>query len=307
MPLPTVGFRSLALNRQVVTLGSYITLAAAGLVAGTYQAGAEVLPLGDQVIAECTGCHWLIDPSDPNYFTDGYNLGLTFLNSVWYTSSADLSADSDAITRFFQVEKKALAIVKTMQPDAVAQAVQASGVPGWQAMTLGEVEAAVTGLGVEPNNAWQDAVDFNHISLGAVPQQLWAQTLQAIALQGQGVNVSDPAYSYANVINTSVMHSVFGFNTTKYVSINSSGSYSSTHLTARAGTFTLMLKNDSEVAHGVKLVQKGHGVVGSAAPVTTGNYAQLTLNLPVGTYYYEETNSNSAVSGLKGTLVVYKG
>ena len=290
---------------QLVSLGSYTALAAAGVCAGTYQAVAEVLPLGSGLIAQCPGTHWLIDPSDPNYFKDGYDLGLNFINSGWYTTTADLASDKDAITRFFQVEKKAYTMVEHMQPDAVATAVQNSGIAGWQSMKLGDIEASLTGLGVLPNNSWQNAIAFNHITLGPVPQQLWADTLIAVNQQGAGLDITNPSYSYANIVDTSVVHSVFGFNTTKYISINPKGKYSSLHLTARHGSVTLIVKNGSTVAHGLEVTQKGHhGFVGKAAPVGTGATASLTLTLPPATYYFLDTNSSGSPTGVKGTLII---
>ncbi len=71
-------------------------------------------------------------------------------------------------------------------------------------------------------------------------------------------------------------------------------------LTAKAGEITIKLTNDSAVPHDVAV----DGAPGVSDQVTDGGSAELTVNLPAGTYQYYCTVPGHRQAGMVGTLTV---
>jgi hypothetical protein len=189
---------------NVVTIASS-PVVQAGVEAGTYAAAAEVPPIGDGMIAATSRkLHWIIDPTSSSFVAKGYNLGYEYINDSYYTNRHDLTTDKAAITKFFEVETKAIPVIEKMSPKAVATAVRKSGVAAWNAESLAEVEASLTGFGVAPKP--ENAILYNNISLGPIKSSLWSKERQAIQGQNSGVNAYDGFYSYSNAINNTLIN-----------------------------------------------------------------------------------------------------
>ena len=73
-----------------------------------------------------------------------------------------------------------------------------------------------------------------------------------------------------------------------------------TELTAKPGKITIKLTNDSAVPHDVAV----DGASGVSEQVQDGGSAELTVNLPAGTYEYYCTVPGHRQAGMVGTLTV---
>lgn len=79
--------------------------------------------------------------------------------------------------------------------------------------------------------------------------------------------------------------------------------FTQTTLTARAGTITFVLKNDSAVPHNLAI--GGNGVnVGPSATVSGGTTADLTATLKPGVYDFYCAIPGHKEAGMRGTLTV---
>lgn len=76
--------------------------------------------------------------------------------------------------------------------------------------------------------------------------------------------------------------------------------YVETKLTAKPGKITIKLTNDSPVPHDVAI----DGAPGVSDQVQDGASAELTVNLPAGTYQYYCTVPGHRQAGMVGTLTV---
>jgi uncharacterized cupredoxin-like copper-binding protein len=76
--------------------------------------------------------------------------------------------------------------------------------------------------------------------------------------------------------------------------------YVQTELTAKPGKITITLTNDSAVPHDVAI----DGADGVSDEVQDGGSAELTVNLPAGTYQYYCTVPGHRQAGMVGTLTV---
>jgi plastocyanin len=91
--------------------------------------------------------------------------------------------------------------------------------------------------------------------------------------------------------------------TTLHISALASGlKYSTTHLTAKPGPVTIVMKNDSALAHNVAI--KGPGIFKKGKVVAKGGVSTVTATLKKGTYQFLCTVDAHAQAGMKGTLTV---
>jgi plastocyanin len=91
--------------------------------------------------------------------------------------------------------------------------------------------------------------------------------------------------------------------TTLHISALASGlRYSTAHLTAKAGAVTIVMKNNSPIAHDVAI--KGHGLYKKGKTVKKGGVSTVTATLKKGTYEFLCTVDAHAQAGMKGTLTV---
>lgn len=82
--------------------------------------------------------------------------------------------------------------------------------------------------------------------------------------------------------------------------------YSTTSLTAKAGTVNIDFTNDSPLPHNVT-VATSQGKVLGASPTFRGGTFVLTLNLQPGTYTFYCSVPGHRDAGMQGTLVVIRG
>jgi uncharacterized cupredoxin-like copper-binding protein len=94
-----------------------------------------------------------------------------------------------------------------------------------------------------------------------------------------------------------------GRGTTLHLTADPGGAlrFNTTHLTAKAGKVTLILKNPSSsgMPHGIAV--QGHG---SSAAVGAGKTATLTTTHKKGSYTFDCPVPGHAAAGMKGTLTV---
>ena len=76
--------------------------------------------------------------------------------------------------------------------------------------------------------------------------------------------------------------------------------FQETKLTAKAGEITLKLTNDSPVPHNIAV----DGADGQSDTIQDGQTAELTVNLPAGTYQYYCAVPGHRQAGMVGTLTV---
>jgi plastocyanin len=91
--------------------------------------------------------------------------------------------------------------------------------------------------------------------------------------------------------------------TTLHISALATGlKYSTTHLTAKAGTVTIVMKNLSSVQHDVAI--KVGSVTKKGKTVGKGGVSTVTATLKKGMYEFLCTVDAHAQAGMKGTLTV---
>lgn len=91
--------------------------------------------------------------------------------------------------------------------------------------------------------------------------------------------------------------------TTLRISAKAAGlAFSTTHLTARHGVVTIMMKNLSPIPHDVSI--KGNGVNKKGKLVGKGATSIVTATLKKGTYTFLCTVPGHAAAGMKGKLVI---
>jgi plastocyanin len=91
--------------------------------------------------------------------------------------------------------------------------------------------------------------------------------------------------------------------TTLRISALASGlKYSTTHLAAKPGPVTIVMKNNSPLAHDVAI--KGKGIFKKGKTVGKGGVSTVTATLKKGTYEFLCTVDAHAQAGMKGTLTV---
>jgi plastocyanin len=91
--------------------------------------------------------------------------------------------------------------------------------------------------------------------------------------------------------------------TTLHIDALASGMrYSTTHLTAKAGKVTIVMKNLSPLMHDVAI--KGHGISATGKTVPKGGVSTVTATLKKGTYSFVCTVDSHAKAGMRGTITV---
>lgn len=91
--------------------------------------------------------------------------------------------------------------------------------------------------------------------------------------------------------------------TTLHISAKAAGlAFSTTHLTARHGTVTIVMKNLSVIPHDVAI--KGNGVSKTGKIVAKGATSTVTATLKKGTYTFLCTVPGHAAAGMKGKLTI---
>jgi plastocyanin len=94
-----------------------------------------------------------------------------------------------------------------------------------------------------------------------------------------------------------------GRSTVLHISAKASGlAYSTTHLTARHGSVTIVMKNLSPLQHDVSI--KGNGVNAKGKVVGKGGTSTVTATLTKGTYTFLCTVPGHAAAGMKGKLTI---
>jgi uncharacterized cupredoxin-like copper-binding protein len=126
----------------------------------------------------------------------------------------------------------------------------------------------------------------------------------AALVAGCGSTASGSTGSYrAPAATATALSSSTGRGTTLHLTADPGGAlrFNTTHLTAKAGKVTLILRNPSSsgMPHGIAV--QGHG---SSAVVGPGKTATLTTTLKKGRYTFLCPVPGHAAAGMKGTLTV---
>ncbi|HSO99018.1 MAG TPA: cupredoxin domain-containing protein [Solirubrobacteraceae bacterium] len=79
-------------------------------------------------------------------------------------------------------------------------------------------------------------------------------------------------------------------------------SFSTTHLTAKAGTVTVSMSNPSSFPHGVSI--QGHGIATGGKVVGHGGVSSITAKLRAGTYTFYCPVPGHRQAGMQGTITV---
>jgi plastocyanin len=80
--------------------------------------------------------------------------------------------------------------------------------------------------------------------------------------------------------------------------------FSTTSLSAKAGTVAIAFSNSAPEGHNLTVVQGSGGAVIGATPTFTGGSKTLTLHLKPGTYTFYCSVPGHRAGGMQGTLIV---
>jgi ABC-type nitrate/sulfonate/bicarbonate transport system substrate-binding protein len=182
-----------------IEIVSNYALALSGVVAGRYDAAPELVSNAGATLAE-KKAHWIIDPTKPDYATNGDKVPYDDISSIFMTTTSYLNSHKAIVQRFMQALKDTEAKMKTMSNEQIAQAIKNSGAAYWKPQSVQQIESQLTG-----SNQAKNVFDLDKLDLQGLSESLYTANLNAAPSEGISINPKDPKFAYSNVVDNTVL------------------------------------------------------------------------------------------------------